>query len=251
MVKLKYLVPLALLLTITVNYLATALPINGVTTGQVSDSLPTMFAPAGYVFAIWGVIYLLLVWFCIYQFNIRQKNLHLDNIRAWFVINCVLNAVWIVLWHYGWVLQSLGIMIVLLINLIMIYQEIDLMRKKGNWVWGLKLPFSVYLSWICVATIANAATWLVSVGWDGAGISETVWTVLMIGVATLLNVVFLRKNQDLGFMVVFLWAIVGIAVKNSNETIIVSTVFLVVIGMVFLAIKSLPMKKSNNLFYAK
>ena len=45
-------VSLTVLITIVINILADALPINRLNTGKISDTFKVYFVPAGYVFAI-------------------------------------------------------------------------------------------------------------------------------------------------------------------------------------------------------
>lgn len=150
---------------IIMNYLANALPLNNVTTGQLSDSYPNLFVPAGITFSIWGVIYLLLAIFCVIQFT-GANQVVISKIGLLFAATCILNGLWIVAWHYRLVGLSLLIMTAFLISLIIINILI-----KGLTFSFVKAAFGVYLGWICIATIANVTTLLVSIGWSGFGIT--------------------------------------------------------------------------------
>ena len=160
---------------VVVNILANALPLGGNTTGELSDAYPNLFVPAGYVFSIWGVIYLLLLAFTVYQaFPSRRGEEFQHKIGYFFVISCVLNISWIFLWHYEHVIPSVVLMFALLISLIMIYLRLDIGRgspSKGERLW-IHLPFSVYLGWITVAPIANVVAALVSINWNGFGFGD-------------------------------------------------------------------------------
>lgn len=194
-----------------VNYLANSLPINGKTTGQLSDAYPNLFVPAGITFAIWGIIYLLLAAYCIVQFLPSAKEIPV-NISWLFIITCVLNGLWIIAWHYEKVPLSLAIMVGLLVSLIMInLQLIDL----PNGV--LKAAFGVYLGWICIATIANVTALLVDSGWGGVGISHQAWTIIMIAIGTLIVALTVMRvnNPFIGLSVI--WAFAGIIIKRSAD----------------------------------
>lgn len=207
--------------TITMNALAVILPINGKTTQYLSDSLPNLFVPAGLTFSVWGVIYILLICFGIYQLAAALRKEPPDFIGkiGWlFVFASIENCGWILAWHYQQVLLSLFIMIVLLLTLLFIYLKLDIpklpLSKRDRWF--VQLPFSVYTGWITVATVANATAWLVSIGWDGFGIPAVAWTVLVIGAATAITVAILLTRKDVAYSLVILWAFLGIAIKRLD-----------------------------------
>ena len=228
---------------VAVNILANALPINGVTTGELSDSYPNLFVPAGYVFAIWGVIYLLLLAFAVYQASSKRRGAQFLNKIGWlFGLSCAANVVWIFLWHYRLLLPSLIAMFALLGSLILIYLRLDIGRGDPSREERLyiHLPFSVYLGWITVAPIANVVAFLVSISWDGFGLGEVTWTVAMIAVAVLLTLLNIQTRGDVGYTLVIIWALGGIIVKQMAIQGIVTTAGLGIIVLVaFLAFKRL------------
>jgi hypothetical protein len=193
------------------NYLANSLPLNGKTTGQLSDAYPNLFVPAGITFSIWGVIYLLLAVYCVVQFLPASKEIA-AGISWLFIISCALNGFWIVAWHYQKLPFSLLIMIGLLVTLILINLQI-----KDLPVGVMKAAFGIYLGWICIATIANVTALLVSIGWGGMGISEEAWTIIMIAAGTLIvSLAIMRfENPFIGLSVV--WAFTGIIIKRSAD----------------------------------
>ena len=195
---------------VVMNYLANALPLNNHTTGQLSDSYPNLFVPAGITFSIWGAIYLLLAGFCIIQFSGPPKTAALD-IGWLFVISCVLNALWIVCWHYEKLPLSLIVMIGLLVTLI--YMNIVI---KDLQMGIIKAAFGVFLGWICIATIANVTALLVHYGWKGFGISEEQWTIIMILAGALIAALALYRfnNPFIGLSVI--WAFTGIILKRNT-----------------------------------
>lgn len=215
---------IALLGAVFVNGLANALPLNGITTGEISDSFPVLFTPAGYVFSIWGLIYLLLLGFAIYQALPSQRdNRRLARIGYWFVLSNLLNAAWIFLWHYGYFPLTLLVMLGLLASLIVIYQRLQIGLTKVEFPQNLfiNLPFSVYLGWISVATIANFSVALYDLGWNGFGITPQAWTVIVLAVAAGIGAAMILLRRDLAFALVLIWAFVGITV-NQIETPVVA-----------------------------
>ena len=210
------------ILTIVLNGLANGLPINGVTTGELSDMYPNLFVPAGFTFAIWGLIYTLLLVFVIYQLRqafVKRGNTNfIDKIGWWFVISCVANASWIVVWHYQLVLLSLFVMLGILLSLIVIYQklQVGLQSVSTSEKTMVHIPFSVYLGWITVATIANVTTLAVDFGWSGFGISEMTWTIVMLSIATLIGLIILFQRKDWAYALVLVWAFYGIYSKRTS-----------------------------------
>jgi benzodiazapine receptor len=204
---------------VTVNALANILPINGKTTGDIANRVEVLFTPAGYVFSIWSLIYILLATWLVFQFERRADVLY-TSVSRWFALSCLLNIAWILCWHYGYFALSVVIMVSLLSTLIVIY----LRSKKHQQKKMDLLPFSIYLGWISVATVANISYLLVDSGWDGWGIDAEIWTVVMMFVATILARIFLHREHDVNYVFVFIWALVGIGVANLAEHVQVAQV---------------------------
>jgi hypothetical protein len=214
---------------ITVNYLANALPINNRTTGELSDMYPNLFVPAGLTFSIWGAIYLLLLGYCIIQFR-QADQVAVSGISSLFALTCILNAGWIVAWHYTKVPLSVIIMAALLAALILINLYISNLNPGF-----IKAAFGIYLGWICIATIANIAAMLVDLGWNGFGISGEVWTVIMIAVGTIIVSLSIMnmKNPFIGLAVV--WAFAGIVIKRQDDyrsIVVAALAGIVIVGVV-------------------
>lgn len=215
---------LAVIITILVNALAVILPLNGKTTQELSDALPNLFVPAGITFSIWGIIYILWVVFAMYQARdlFKKEELEmpfLQQITFLFVVSSIANSAWIFLWHYEYVGLSLLMMIILLISLLAIYIRLNIGKSNVTMTEKLcvQVPFSVYLGWITVATIANVAAFLVSVKWDGFGIDPLTWTILIVAVGTLLTILMLALRKDIAFSLVVLWAFLGIWMKRMTQ----------------------------------
>ncbi|HWR74332.1 MAG TPA: tryptophan-rich sensory protein [Bacteroidales bacterium] len=222
---------------IVMNYLANALPLNGKTTGTLSDSFPNLFVPAGITFSIWGVIYLLLLVFCVVQFTSSGQAV-VSRIGWLFAVSCIFNALWIVAWHYERLPLSLIIMLGLLVSLIWI----NIIVKDIPF--GLiKAAFGIYLGWICIATIANVTALLVTYNWSGFGLSEETWTIIMIIAGALIAALTLWRldNPFIGLSVV--WAFAGIMIKRQVDYRTIFIVAAVAIGVVALMLLLAFVKK--------
>jgi benzodiazapine receptor len=231
---------LAFAVTVIVNGLASSLALNGKTTAEISDQYFTLVTPAGYVFSIWGVIYALLLAFVVFQALPSQRGKpFLGQISVLFILSSVFNVVWLFLWHYDQIVVSVVLMFALLATLIAVYLRLGI----GKTVVSVKervfvhLPFSVYLGWITVASIANVASALVAVGWDGFGLASDVWAVLVIGVALLITLGVIATRRDVAYSLVLVWALVGIAVNQSAyQNIVLAAEISAVIILVALAV---------------
>lgn len=221
---LKISVALGYLATIFVNFLANSLPIGGVTTGEASDSFGNLFTPAGLTFSIWGLIYLLLLGYTIYQFGFGKKNITTQReklfftINQYFLITSIANIAWIFAWHYGVIWLSLIIMFVLLVYLIKIADIIN--KEKYNLLETIliRLPFSVYFGWITVATIANITVFLVSINWNGFGITESIWTVIALLIGAVIGSIRILKDKNIYYGLVLVWAYGGIWLKHTSAS---------------------------------
>ncbi|MFZ3070695.1 MAG: hypothetical protein WA110_06200 [Anaerolineaceae bacterium] len=214
----------AFLVMVTVNALANILPINGITTGEVSNAYPNLFAPAGLIFSIWGLIYLLLAGYSLYQIGLFQEKDESDKpdllhkVSLVFAISSLANTAWIFTWHYRLIPLSMLLMVVILGCLITINLAIRKENLSTREKIFVRLPFSVYFGWITVATIANATTLLVSLDWNGFGVSETTWTIIILAVGMLIGTVTTIKNRDSAYGFVLVWAYAGILIKHTSTT---------------------------------
>ena len=210
-------------MTVVVNGLANALPINGQQTGEISNRFDVLFVPANYVFAIWGLIYLALAAFVVYQaLPAQQKSRRLARIGWLFSLSNIANALWILLWHYEYFALTVLVMVGLLLCLIAIYLRLDIGRTQvsGAERWLVDAPFSLYLGWITVATIANVTSYLEFAQWGGWGISAVVWTVLLLIVGLGIAAAMTFRHRDAIYMAVLVWAFAGIAVKQSEVAVV-------------------------------
>jgi hypothetical protein len=233
---------LTVILALGVNILATTLPLNGQSTGEISDRFQVYFVPAGYVFSIWGLIYLGWIAFTIFQLQPSQKeNPRLRRLGYLFALSNLANAAWLFCWHYNQFGLSVLVMLVLLGLLIASYLRLNVNRSSISRVeyWAVDVLFSVYLGWITVATVANISDWLYFVGWDGFGISPQTWAVIMLAVASLLGLAMAITRRDIGYLSVLVWAFVGIAVKQVSVPLVATSAWVAAGLMAALAIFSL------------
>lgn len=213
---------IALIATIIINYLSNTGIFNGNTMASVSARYQNFFTPAGYAFSIWGLIYLGLLAFVIYQGRSLFKKVEGDGVALqigwWFLISCIANCFWVIAWLYDYTGLSVLIMLALLFSLIRIIIKTNMEIenapfKKIAFVWW---PFSLYSGWVTVALIANIAAYLTKIKWDAFGISEVVWTTTMICIAGAINLFMTWKRNMREYALVGVWALVAIAVANWN-----------------------------------
>ena len=231
---------LAVLATLIVNGLANTLPLNGLTTGEISDRFQVYFVPAGYVFSIWGLIYLGLIAFAIYQALPAQKdNPRLNRIGYLFALSSLANIAWLFLWHYEQFPLTLIAMLSLLGLLIAIYLRLEIGRTAVSTVgkWTVNIPFSLYLGWVTVATIANITQVLDFINWDRFGISPEVWALIMLAAGTVITLALFLTRRDVTFVLVIIWAYTGIAIKQA-ATPVVSLPAWVISGLLALLLVS-------------
>jgi len=221
---LSFLNLIGFLATVIVNALAVILPINNKTTVELSDKYPNLFVPAGLTFSIWGIIYILLAFFTVYQMVIAFKNTTdekglFEKVGIMFFISSILNVGWILAWHYEIVWLSLIIMVLLLVSLITIYLRLKIGKSdsRNSEKVFVHIPFSVYLGWITIATIANVTALLVKTGWNRFGLSEQFWAVSVIVVGILITLAMLFFRNDIFYCLVVDWALIGILLKRLTD----------------------------------
>lgn len=245
----------ALVSTIVMNYLSNTGVFNGQTMKTVSDAYFNYFTPAGYAFSIWGLIYLFLFAFVFYSgrtlFNSKTQEPILEKIGWWFAISCVANSVWVVAWLYLYPALAALIMLLILFSLLRIVFIIQPEMVKSSFKRRLLIlfPFSLYVGWISVALIANVAAWLTKVDWNGWGISAEYWTIILIVIAGLVNVLVHFKLNLKAFVAVGIWALIAIAVSNLKNNgpdsiiyacYVVASILFVILLMAFLKKSSQP-----------
>lgn len=248
-----------------INFFANVVPFNKMTTGEVSDFYPNLFAPAGVAFSIWRVIYLLLAAYTIYQFDLFKKKDRIfskdliEKIGIFFSISSITNTAWIFAWHYNSIGMSLILIAIILVCLIFI----NLKLNKANLVTReklfLKLPFSIYFGWITIAAIANTVIFLSSIGWNWFGIPESVWTILVLLLTLLIGGIVIFKKQDFAYGLSIIWAFIGILIRHTSEDgfggkypviiiVLIISIILLLITNVYVLVSDKEKLKSFRLF---
>ncbi|MEI6190733.1 MAG: tryptophan-rich sensory protein [bacterium] len=217
-ISIKILVAVTYIAMVVMNFLANALPINNRGTGEISNAYPNLFTPAGPAFSIWGLIYLLLGIYVIYQFVKKDQKTEevIQKINPFFIATSLANISWIFAWHYDYIAISVAVMAVLLILLIKIADIIRLgnfttIEKVSIWA-----PFSIYFGWITVASIANITVFLVSIGWNGFGLEDFVWTSIILLVGALIGILRMNKDKNIAYGLVLVWAYSWILFKHLS-----------------------------------
>ena len=208
---------------VTVNILANALPIGGRTTGDVSDAYPNLFAPAGFTFAIWGLIYVLLGGFVLYQLGVIGKNSPISAsamaaVGPYFALSSLANVVWIFAWQYDHIFISLLLMAAIFLCLAVIFVRVGKLALSPQEKLWVRVPFGVYFGWITVAAIANITVWLVSLGFTGWGLSEQGWTIIILLAGLLIGGATILKSHCVAYGLVLIWAYFGILMKHVSQS---------------------------------
>jgi hypothetical protein len=239
---------LGFLATVIINGLANALPINNRTTGAISDSYPNLFVPAGVTFSIWGIIYLLLLTWSVYQlfvaFSSKSDNgSFIDTIGPAFLVSSIANCAWIFAWHYELILVSVILMSVLLVSLLWIYNKLGIGKKNCEQPekYLVHLPFSIYLGWITIATIANITALFVDWGLGDSllGLSPVFWTVFVLGTGLAITLLMIFRRGDVFYSLVVIWAVLGIYIKRSTANPVINPIVvttLLVMGIISAAV---------------
>ncbi len=213
---------IALIITVIFNYVSNTGIINGHNIGEVSHQYPTLITPADYAFSIWGLIYLMLFLFVGYGFKGRNSKdesfAFIERTGWWFVLSCVANCLWIVCFLNEWMGLSALVIFFHLFTLIKIIllNRMELDDKPFDQILFLWWPFMLYGGWITVATIVSVATFLVSIEWSAWGIHPETWTIIMILVAGIINLLVTWTRNMREFALVGAWGLWGIAVANAQ-----------------------------------
>jgi hypothetical protein len=216
----KIFAAMAYVAMVAVNFMANGLPINNRSTGEISDAYQNLFAPAGYAFSIWGLIYLLLAGYVIYQFtkNSQQREGLFKKINVFFIATSLANISWIFAWHYDFIGISVLIMAALLFFLIKIADILRLeqfVSLEKLFIWA---PFSIYFGWITVATIANITVFLVGLGWKGFGIADFIWTSIILLVGAVIGIWRMNHDKNIAYGLVLVWAYFAILFKHMSAS---------------------------------
>ena len=249
---------LAVLFAIGINYYSQLYTIHGNRVSDMSDEYNNLFTPAGYAFAIWGIIFIAIFIFAAYQIYrtiVRKQTFNfISQSGLWFVVANVGNGLWVIVWLYDYTWLSVVIMLVILFSLFKIVVNTNMERWRApskTIVFGW-WPISIYAGWITVATIANIAAYLSKLGWDGGPLSPVEWTIVMVVIATLLNLLLIYTRGMREFALVGVWALIAIYVRHQNSY--ESIAMTALVGAALIIIASFVhafMNRKINPFYGK
>lgn len=242
----------AILAAFGINVLANVAPINGLTIGEISNTFfrEVLVIPANYAFAIWGIIYLGLMTFAVYQaLPAQRQNPDLRRLGYLVVVASLAQIAWVFLFQYRLFALSLVAMLAILLSLIGSYWRLGIGTKRVSKQerWFIHIPLSIYLAWISVATIVNVALTLDHLGWRGWGIAPEVWTAIALVAGAVIAAVVSVQRTDIAFVLVFVWAFVAIAVRQANIVLIAATAGGLAIALVVLLLVNVLRRRNSRL----
>lgn len=214
---------LSVVLVIIVNYYSQVLRINNNTIGSLSKEYSNLFTPQGYAFSIWGLIFIALLTYSFFQiyraFFSDEDSEFISQTGPWFAIANFANAGWVVVWLYEHTAISVMLMFLILFSLIQVIRKTNMERwdAPARIIFFVWWPICLYAGWIAVATIANVAAYLAKNDWDGYFFSEIQWTIIMLIVAVIINLLMVYKRNMREFAAVGIWALVAIYVRHSGN----------------------------------
>lgn len=201
---------------LVMNSIGAALPLAGLSVGEVSRRYDTLFAPIDFTFGIWGLIYLGLT---IYSFaQLSENTPTIRAITPWFIASNLLNGSWIIVWRLELLWLSALILIGLLFCLYKINQVTTAQRQDLATTFTTRVPFAIYFGWVTVATIANISSLLVQLGYQEGflGLSAESWTIVILVVATLIGTATALVNSSPSYSLVLVWAYFGIYSRHTS-----------------------------------
>lgn len=220
----KILVVVSYLAMIVTNAAANTLPLNGRRTGDVSAAYPSLFTPAGLTFSVWGVIYLLLGAHVLYQLGLFRDRSEtpadtalLNRVGLLFTVSSLANTAWVFAWHYDLIPLSAVLIMTILGCLALIATTMRRADLTGRQRLLIGVPFSVYFGWTTVAVVANMTVLLVYSKWNGFGLTESTWAVIMVLVAMVIGAVTMVRNRDVAYGLVLIWAYTGILIRQMSD----------------------------------
>lgn len=191
----------------------------------ISNKYTNLITPAPLTFAIWGIIYLSVSAYVIWQLlsifstsALYQIDHVIYKIGLLFMISCAFNCLWLFAWTSDRLLISVILIFGLLFSLIEINQRIyTLLPNSPSYRLFLRWPFGIYLGWITIAALTNVAAYLVKIGWAGFGLSERSWTIFILVIASLISIWNVRRMNNLSFGLASIWGLGGVLLARSND----------------------------------
>jgi len=214
---------LSVILVLVINGLSQSQRWNNTTVGEISNKFGNLFTPASYAFSIWGLIFLMLIAYGIYQLYMAFANTadskYISQTGWWFTLANIGNAGWVVAFTYDQILLSVGIMIVILVSLLhvivrtnMNLEEVSLKTRALAWT-----PIALYAGWISVATIANFSAYFASIDFMGSQLTQIIWTIALITIAVLINILMVWTRNLRVFAGVAVWALIAIFMRHKEN----------------------------------
>jgi len=243
----------AILAAFGTNIAANLNPINGLTIGEISNTLfkDVLITPANYAFAIWGLIYLGLFSFAVYQALPQQKNnALLERISYLLVLSSAAQIVWVFAFLSRSFLLSLLAMFAILLSLIISYYRLQIGKKRisSRDKWFVQIPVSIYLAWISVATVVNVAIVLYNWSWNGWEIDPQIWSGIVLLLAGILVTIVALVRRDLAFVFVYIWAFLAISIRHLDKPIIFITAGLLSLLLLILVMFILARRRKSVAF---
>lgn len=227
---------------IFINYLAGIGRINQTTPAQISDKYPTLITPAGYAFSIWGLIYLGMIIFSIYQI-LPKSSERFSSIRSAYILSCAANCAWIYFWHHDLPVVCVGIILLLLGSLAFINIKLKEVKTLTDY-WFVKFPFGLYFGWLTAATILNVTIALVSLNTKLSDPAAKFFGAALMFIAATLGVIICLRLKNYSYPLAIAWALTAIAIKNGEQTLIVASAAVGVGACLIVALSFLMNQKS-------
>jgi hypothetical protein len=235
---LRWLVLASTVLMIALN----SIPANvfdGVNNATMSRKYQTLITPAGYAFAIWGIIFLGVLIYAIYQVLPAQRsNRRFDAAAPWIIANMIFNGFWTIIFGQEWIAFATIVIIADMLTLYKIAEALGInrVRVSATETWLARVPFSIYFGWLTVATTVCVALFLKANGFNAFGLSEQTWAVIILGVAWLIGAVVFNRFQNIAYILVFTWAYYAISVQAKAIALVPQVAIVGAVGAVVLAV---------------
>lgn len=223
---------------------AAVLPINGQTTGNVSNSYAILAFPSKYVFFAVILIYIsILHWFYNQWQMVRKHNF---TITLFQTILFVSSMIFQILWIYFWLQEQFIASSVVLFISTLLFGIYYLLMPVDNTFTG-RLPISFYLAWLILLFMINIAMMFVYYHWLGVGfgLSQPLWAVILLTFVMAIALHIRFHHYDPYFPVLFIWFFIGIAIANNFEELLVSTSAVFLSGVLVAGILFISKKKPS------
>ena len=211
----------AFILMLVINLIANLAPIGIGTTGTISQKYDNLFTPAPITFSIWGVIYILMTLFIVYQngwIDKGQRSSQVTNrIGLWFTFSCLFNVAWIFAWHYDAILLSFILIVCLLVSLTMIVERLHKDQPTALETLSVRVGFDIYFGWIIAATIANACVLFTKLEWNGFGIPDVVWMLILLFASAVIGIAAVFFRHRIFTALTIIWTYAGILVRHISQ----------------------------------